>query len=299
MHDGKTLADLLHEAAHRFRKKEALLYEGRNLTYRELDEASNKVANALADLGLEKGDRVALMLPNIPEFVTSFFGIQKLGAVAVPFNTLYKGREIIHILNDCGARALITLTHFSSFINEIRAQTPDLDFVLVTGQRTLVFVEPGATVSAQMVVEQAFFRSADDAFRKAGEALEDTLRQLGVKDVRYQHRGGLRVRGRKIATIVIQTIENLYLINALVFLGPMDTEAFFKVIWVPPEIKDKTLEPLTSVSEETGRPAEHAAFREALGNAYRERLGLTFETGVLQRDERFGYEKARALAYRT
>lgn len=294
----RSLGRMLHDAARRFARREALLFEGQSMTYRELDLASNKTANALAGLGIGRGDRVAIMLPNIPEFVTVFFGIQKLGAVAVPFNTLYKGREIVHILNDCGARAIVTLTHFSAFIQEIRSETPALEQVIVTGQRTLLFVEPGATGAALWVVEQDVLGDGDEAYRRIGGILEDALRALGAAEVCYRHRGGLRVYGRKIGAFQVQTHENLYLVSALVFLEPWDPEPFFRVVWVPPEIKDKVLEPMTSLREVIGAAADSEAFRAALLNACRARLGVEFEPGAFLRDERFGYEKARALAGR-
>jgi len=255
----RSLARLLEDAVRRGGGRDALLFEGRSMSYRELDEASSKTAHALESLGIRRGDRVAIMLPNIPEFVTVFFGIQKLGAVAVPFNTLYKGREISRILNDCAARAIVTLTHFSAFIQEIRSETPALEHVIVTGQRTLLFVEPGATVAAQWVVEQAALGEGDAAYRRIGGILEETLKKLGVTEAGYRHRGGLRARGRKIGGFQIQSHENLYLVNALLFLDDWDPDPFFRVVWVPPEIKDKALEPMTSIRKETGAAPPPAA----------------------------------------
>ncbi len=68
----------------------------------------NRCSNALRGLGIERGDRVALLLPNIPEFVISYLAIQKIGAVAVSLNVMLKRNEIKFILDDCGAIALIT-----------------------------------------------------------------------------------------------------------------------------------------------------------------------------------------------
>ena len=124
MRDVQNIPELLNAVVKKYKRKEALHYEGKTISYRELDENANKVANALTDLGIKPHDRVALMLPNTPDFVYSFLGIQKLGGVAVPFNTMYKGREITHILNDSGAKAIICLTNFANLINEIREDVP-------------------------------------------------------------------------------------------------------------------------------------------------------------------------------
>ncbi len=297
MKEVRGLGTLLEEVTKNHKKKQALLFEGHEVTYRELNENANKVANGLASLGLAKGDRVALMLPNIPDFVYCFFGIQKLGAVAVPFNTMYKGREITHILNDCTAKAIITLTNFANLINEVSDEVPSLEHVILTGQRTLVFVSPDATVNVQMVVAKERFGSPEDAFRVVGEILVDTLKSFGV-DAWYKHRGGVRAGGRKIGTVLVSTVENLVVINALVFLGPLTMDDFFRLIWVTPEIKDKAVEPMTSVEEETGSRPDIGAFKDALLAQLYETLGIDVETGQLKRDELFGYEKTKALATR-
>ena len=292
------LAQTLEEITVRFRKRESIRFEGQTYTYQELEENAGRVATGLAAIGIVKGDRIALMLPNIPDFVWSFFGIQKLGAVAVPFNTMYKGREISFILKDCGARAIICLTNFANLINEIREECPALEHVIVTGQRTLVFVDPDATVNVQMVFEKSAFASADEAFHAVGDVLVDVFRGFGVEDAWYKHQGAVRAHGKKLATILLSEIENLYIVNIVAFLAEMDTDSLFKVIYVPPEIKDKALEPITSVAEEAGAAPTLDQFRDSLVGALSAKLGITIEEGKLTRDELLAYEKNRALAGR-
>ncbi len=295
MDNPRGLGRMLEEVAKKQKKRQAMLFGNREVSYRELDENANKVANGLQSLGIRSGDRVALMLPNIPDFVYAFFGIQKLGAVAVPFNTMYKGREIIHILNDCEARAIITMTNFANLINEIQEDVPSLEHIILTGQRTMVFVSPDSTVNVQMVVDKDTFASGDDAFRVVGALLIDTLKTFGV-EAWYKHRGGIRCGGKKIATVLVSEVENLLVINCLAFLGPLKTEDFFRVVWVSPEIKDKVMEPMTSVEEQTGTRPSVAQFKDALLPLLQSTLGISAEEGQLKRDELFGYEKTRALA---
>ena len=140
MSDRISIGRTLEEGAKKFRKKVALHFEGKEISYEQLNENVNKLANGLKSLGIEKGDRVAIMLPNIPEFVYSFYAIQKLGAIAVPFNTMYKGREVSHILNDSGAKAIIALTNFAPLINEIKPDIPSLEHIILTGERTLLLL---------------------------------------------------------------------------------------------------------------------------------------------------------------
>jgi len=295
MNDIQNISDMLEMVVKKYKRKDALYFEGKTISYRELDENSSKAANALKDLGINVGDRVAMMLPNTPEFVYAFLGIQKLGAVAVPFNTMYKGREITHILNDCGARAIICLSNFSNLINEIREDTPALEHVILTGQRTLILVTPDSTVNVQMIVDKDQFESPDLAFKEVGEILVETLKSLGV-DAWYKHRGGVRVGGKKIATVLVSELENMILVNTIIFIGPMATDDLFKVVWVSPEIKDKVLEPSTSVLEETGRQIDPEEFAKAFINALKDKAGIETYEGQMKRDELFGYEKTISLS---
>lgn len=294
-----SLGKILEDRVKTYKKKSALIFAGKEISYQQLNENVNKLANGLKNLGIEKGDRVAIMLPNIPEFVYSFFAVQKLGAIAVPFNTMYKGREIIHILNDCGAKAIIALSNFASLINEIKPDVPTLEHIILTGERTLLFVHPESTISIQMVHDSAFFESIEEAYNKVGAILVETFKGFGVKDAWYKHRGSIRVKGRKIASFIISQVENLTVVNALCFLGKLKTDEFFKVIWVPPEVKDKVLEPLTSVEEVTGKKLDKNGFKTTLVSAFEKGLGIQIEEGPLKRDELFAYEKQRALAYKT
>ncbi len=293
-----TLGQILEQVAKKYKRKEAILFGGRTITYGELDRNANRVANALKKLGINAGDRVAIMLPNIPEFIYTFYGIQKLGATAVPFNSMYKGREIVHIMNNSGAKAIVVLANFVNLINEIRDEMPDLEHVILAGERTLVFVSPESTVNVQFVVDKTSIGDGDAAFRTVGSMLEKSLQDLGAADAWYKHRGSIRARGRKLATILISEIENLYVINTVCFLGPLKTDDFFRVIWVTPEVKDKVVEPMTSMEELTGKRPSLEEFKDVFLKRLQEEFGSSVEPGELKRDELFGYEKTRALAYR-
>ncbi len=83
------------------------------LSYAALDEASARVAGLLAARGVGAGDRVGIMLPNVPYFPVVYYGILRLGAVAVPMNVLLKGRETAFYLKDAGAKAVFAWTDFS------------------------------------------------------------------------------------------------------------------------------------------------------------------------------------------
>ncbi|MCF6508568.1 long-chain fatty acid--CoA ligase [Blastococcus sp. MG754426] len=102
------LALVLREAARSFPGKPALLLDSGRVTYAQLDAASDRLAAGLRARGLAPGDRVALQLPNVPQFVIAYFGILKAGGVVVPVNVLFKAGEVGFVLGDSGARTLIT-----------------------------------------------------------------------------------------------------------------------------------------------------------------------------------------------
>ena len=96
---------------------------GATLTYRQLMDQVNRFAAAMAALGVKKGDRVALMLPNLPQFVISFYGALKLGAIVVNTNPTYTAREIEHQFSDAGAETVVLLSAFYGKLKEAQPNT--------------------------------------------------------------------------------------------------------------------------------------------------------------------------------
>lgn len=101
------------------------------LTYKALNDLVNQFANALTALGVKKGDRVAIYLPNCPQFVIAYYGALKIGAIVAPVNPQYTPRELEHQVNDAGAATIIALSRFYNNVREVRARTK-LKNVIVT-----------------------------------------------------------------------------------------------------------------------------------------------------------------------
>ena len=97
------IAQHIERAAKRFPDKPAILFEGRPITYRQLEAMVNQTANALLANGFGPGDRIALHLPNIPEFAVCYLAAQKIGAIAVSVSPMLTANELAYILKDCGA----------------------------------------------------------------------------------------------------------------------------------------------------------------------------------------------------
>lgn len=117
-----TLPDLLKSAVERYPDNPALVYFGKELTYRELDRYSAQFANRLLQFGLRRGDRVMVILPNLPQFLICHFGILRAGGVAAAISPLLVEREIEQLARDAGARILVVLDSFFDKVADFRAR---------------------------------------------------------------------------------------------------------------------------------------------------------------------------------
>ncbi|MFJ7770288.1 class I adenylate-forming enzyme family protein [Streptomyces sp. NPDC097107] len=150
-----SLVHALRRAAAEAPDRAFLAYFDGRLTYREVDELSDSVAGHLAARGLERGERVAVLLQNSPHFVLAVLGAWKAGAVVVPVNPMYKSGEVGHVLRDGEVAALICSDRaWESYLRETAAHSPvrivltgcELDFQTRQDARVLTFERlPGAT----------------------------------------------------------------------------------------------------------------------------------------------------------
>jgi long-chain acyl-CoA synthetase len=113
------LHELLTRTANLYPKNTAIVFYGKTITYKELETLTNKFATALNDLGVKKTDRIALLLPNIPQYIISYYGALKAGATVTAISPLSKEREIMHQLNDSEAETIVALDVFFPAIKNI------------------------------------------------------------------------------------------------------------------------------------------------------------------------------------
>jgi fatty-acyl-CoA synthase len=109
----RTLSDWLDDCAESYGQRPMVLSDDRELSYAEVAAQSRRLADGLAALGVQPGDRVAMIMANYPEFVTIKFAIARTGAIAVPLNYLYRSDELRFVLADAGCRVVITMTGFA------------------------------------------------------------------------------------------------------------------------------------------------------------------------------------------
>ncbi|MDK2986109.1 MAG: long-chain acyl-CoA synthetase [Clostridia bacterium] len=131
-----SVASLLRKTAAEFSDKTAIYFQDIEITYKDLEEKVNRLANGLANLGLKKGERAAVLLPNCPEFVISYFGIVSIGATIVPINPLFKGEELKYILNDASIKILITAAPFQNLVESIWNEAQSLESLIIIGGET-------------------------------------------------------------------------------------------------------------------------------------------------------------------
>ena len=119
----RTLLDYLTEAARNWPDRPALLFKGSKVSYGQLEEESDSLAAGLVAIGVKRGDRVALCLPNCPQFMIAEFAAWKAGAIVCPFNPTYSDREMGEALRATGAETLVVLNRFYGKVKGIQSTT--------------------------------------------------------------------------------------------------------------------------------------------------------------------------------
>ncbi len=135
------LPALLARQARRVPDRPALIFYGREITFRELDAAASHFAGWLRSRDIQAGDRVAILLENSPQFAIAYYGALRAGAIAVCLNPMHKAVELLHEFEDSGARALVTSDHGYAVVAPIRDRTR-LEAVAVTSYRDFLPAEP-------------------------------------------------------------------------------------------------------------------------------------------------------------
>ncbi|MDQ1237869.1 MAG: long-chain acyl-CoA synthetase, partial [Thermodesulfobacteriota bacterium] len=117
------LQEALTQTAGRFPNNSALVFQGKSIPYRQLDDMVSRFASALKSIGVNPGDRVALLLPNLVQTVVGMYAAFRLGAVAVPNNPLYTDRELEHPLSDSGSRVILCMDTLVPRMMKLRDRT--------------------------------------------------------------------------------------------------------------------------------------------------------------------------------
>ena len=138
---------VLEEAFERFADKPAFANFGHRLSYAQIEEMSRQFAGYLTgELKLVKGDRIAIMMPNVLQYPVALFGALRAGLVVVNTNPLYTARELKHQLEDSGAKAIVVVDNFAATLQQVVAET-SVQHIVTTGIGDLLGFPKGAIVN--------------------------------------------------------------------------------------------------------------------------------------------------------
>lgn len=155
-----TLGEALQYVAQKYARREAIIFGLQRISYRQLDKHVTALASGLRQLGLSKGDKVGIILPNCPEWVYAFFAIARMGGVIVPISPQLRREELRHVLSNCEASAVITLAEvpgskLAATIQDLRPELPHLRQIIVHGDAA-----PVNTIHLSKVLESKVPRGA-------------------------------------------------------------------------------------------------------------------------------------------
>ncbi|RIK96193.1 MAG: long-chain fatty acid--CoA ligase [Burkholderiales bacterium] len=208
----RSLVELLEESFSKFRQRNAYVGFGKSITFGEVDEMSRALGAWLQSRGLKKGDRVALMMPNVLQYPVAIAAVLRAGFVVVNVNPLYTPRELEHQMKDSGARAIILLENFAATLQQVLPRTA-IEHIVVASMGDLLGFAKGMLVNTVVrhvkKLVPAFDLPKAVRFNRAladGGRLELAKPDLGHEDVAFLQYTGGTTGVAKGATLVHRNI---------------------------------------------------------------------------------------------
>lgn len=179
----KPLHEYLRDNANLNPERIAIIWYGREITYRELNDLSERFATFLTVSGVKKGDHVALFLTNSPQYFIAHYGIQKIGAVVGPCSPLFKEWELEYQLNDMKAKVIVAADGLYDIVTKVQSKTR-IEQVILTNYGDLLPAEPTFNVPAEICKPKPFIPGVHDMISVIND-LESSLPfvELNMKDV--------------------------------------------------------------------------------------------------------------------
>jgi len=143
VHQYQSLVELMDNSFAAYGSRAAYSFLGKDIRYRDIDQRSQALAAYLQGLGLAKGDRVAIMLPNVPQYPIAVAAVLRAGFVVVNVNPLYTARELQHQLHDAGATVIVILENFAATLQACMPQTPVKHVLLAAMGDSLGLIKGG------------------------------------------------------------------------------------------------------------------------------------------------------------
>ncbi|MEO8287358.1 MAG: long-chain fatty acid--CoA ligase [Chloroflexota bacterium] len=231
-----TLHGFFEKTAAEYPGNTATIFFRKRLTYGQLDEQANRFAAALQELGVQAGDRVAVILPNCPQFMVALFGILKAGAVAMPLNPAYVARELKGQFNDAGVETVVALNSAAPKVLAVMSETP-VKRVIVTQMQDYLSPLMGLMLAVQERREGAAVNVDGEGVYRFADLIKDSSpeyvpSQASVDDPALLLYTGGTTGTPKGATLTHRNIvTNAYQMNAWVWdTRPEKHEVFLGVI---------------------------------------------------------------------
>jgi len=127
----ESIGSLLDDAARKYGEKTFVFFKDEEISFREMNDLANKVANAFLSEGMKKSDRVAIMLTNRPEYLSVWFGLNRIGASMVPINTAFTAYETEYIIDNSESRMVVTGAEYYQTVEEAWAKCPLLEKMIL------------------------------------------------------------------------------------------------------------------------------------------------------------------------
>lgn len=223
------LHDVMRATAARYPERPAITFKDNALTFAAFDRDSNRFANGLASLGLTSGDRMALYLPNCPQYELAFYAASKLGAISCPMNPSYREREITYQVNDSGATVMVTHSTLWPVVEGCRAHLPNLARVVVVGgdvndRLALGYdevVDSGSTGAPAVTVDQNQLAALPYSSGTTGlpKGVMLTHRTLVCNQLQYLHGSGIGPDDVYPIFLPLSHIYGVMLMNAAMGCG--------------------------------------------------------------------------------
>jgi len=172
----RSIVDIFEDSCNRYRDRTAFLNFGTSMTYGEMDHRTRHFAAWLQRQGLNGGDRIALMMPNVLQYPIALFGALRAGLVVVNTNPMYTAREVKHQLVDSGARAIVVVENFAHVLEEVLEDVP-LDVIITTGIGDLLDFPKNLLVNFLL----RYVRRAIPAWRLPGSVTFGEVLDRGAK----------------------------------------------------------------------------------------------------------------------
>ncbi len=235
-----TLHQLLEQTADRFPNHTAIIFPGAlgdtyRLSYKQLEQQVNRLANALINLGVKKGDRVVLLLPNCPQFVISYYAVLKVGGVVVGTNPLYSAREMEIQFNDCGAETIIVLSLFYRTVTELKERTK-LKNVVVANIKE--YLPPVSRFLFTLLREKKEGHRVNIAGAKGTHSFQDLLHHFSPEPpsvtvtpddlAMFQYTGGTTGISKGAVALHRNVVANIYQMKA--WANPVDFKEGVEVV---------------------------------------------------------------------